>query len=1254
MQKILSLFLTAAVMFGLCVVSLTTFAEPEPNVLVQEIECHPTPNWAGGANDANLPLNQAKYAEIYEANGMQTGEFQYFVPELSTPNIMYDAQATIWQGVADNYITRMMSAAGNMIVYKFDLADTATDFSVTLMHISFGFIVEASKDGSAWLPIGTDTNTSINSVTSAVFPKTENSTHVANMNTVLQSNPDKTVYIRMKVSTGGRLYYQSIKITASYLDTDVSMAQLKTRLTPTMDSVNSDGRYWLCDAKGVWDNTFLFEKSAMSTLMWNGMYLVSFFPENGYKTYVFELDSKAADFSVGLRGQTYGFKVEASKDNINWEPIWSVTDDYSTMKEYTMTKTAESEASVAKVLKNNPSKTVFIRLTAVAAAGAPLCLNRFDFNYSYYLTQGAYDANSDDDPGYGGDDEDDDEYDGEVLTQDIECCPFPTWSETTIQKDIDSFMDTYREKGPHTDERQYLMSRSSAEVAGWNALPQNNVTRFLSPGTGSVIYRFDLADTAMEFSVAIQNSGYKYTVEASRNSASYAAIGVNTSPAMSENGLAVYPVGTDRTAVENMKNVLKDNPEKIVFIRLTVNSGGILNYQSVKITAKYKETDESSASLRYSLAVAPENKESTNITDFCFMLQNESCIPDDDFFRGKTDATNSYWSSITGLGFINFIRPGGSATYKFTLPSTTSDFVIDIGGQAMSFTVEASKDNRNWLKLYDVSDSSDGAKTYRMPDTAMTSVAEVLKNNPSKTVYIRIVGGADQAYGTSFCMSRIYMSCTYYLTKAAYDENSNDDPNYVAPTAQKEHRIDVYPNTGNQIDIDKFQSTAGAVDERPYIYQESYPPPEAAGRNNSNVERILNNGEYIVYKFELSARAVGFGISALCAYGGYKVDISRNRTTWYNVTDANDMKKTGAEIRTASITGENVHSEESIIKVLSYNPTKTVYVKITKVLGDDPFVWSRLILTETYNIAANAEDLPLGEDPDENWDFDDIGVFEDVYYGDPVEEKKKEPVLPPPPETEEEDEEGSNGNNSSANTPAVPSGTKPETDENVITLQMIKDLESELEEGVTVIQVIVSGGGKILTEALEYLREMGYGLKIVIADDNDEILKIMEIDIIDSTGEFIFVFNEMSPIEESTGSYFNPLKTIYVSFLKDTVFPGKMKFTVQNDKEMKKGEKKEVYGFNRQSEKLDLRLGTIAMSGDEKYIQVEAENMTDFLITTDIKTAAQKTPDANEQAESKSNLLLIILLICAGAVLTGGAAAVTVIFIKKRKVGAKI
>jgi len=383
MKKALTIAMVILLLLGLCTVSMNTVAEPalEPVILTQEIECMPTPNWTGGGNDVNLPLNQTKYAKIYKENGMQTGEFQYLVPELSTPNLINDVPAAVWQGVEDNHITRMISVAGTFVVYKFDLADTADDFSVTLKHMSFGFTVEASKDGLAWLPVGTGRNDDLGYASDSTFPEAGNSTHFTNMNTVLQNNPSKTVYIRLTCGVGGRLYYQSVKITSHYQATDESAARLQCRLTPAMASPNSDGRYWLCDAKGIWDEMFLFEESQppVRSIIWNKAVLASLMGSSDYKTYKFKLDSRAVDFAVGLRAQTYGFVVEISKDNINWHQIWSVTDDCGGMREYAMSQTT---AGVSAVLSNNPTKTVYIRVTSTAAL---LALNRFDFSYSYAL-----------------------------------------------------------------------------------------------------------------------------------------------------------------------------------------------------------------------------------------------------------------------------------------------------------------------------------------------------------------------------------------------------------------------------------------------------------------------------------------------------------------------------------------------------------------------------------------------------------------------------------------------------------------------------------------------------------------------------------------------------------------------------------------------------------------------------------------------------------------------------------------------------
>jgi len=394
MKKIFSVFMAVMMIFGLFSVSFNVFSVPAPKVLTQEIECIPVPNWAGSVRDdnektfQNIQANQEKYMEILRTKKLQSDESQYAVPELSTAGIFGhggSADVAVWQGVADDYMTRFANA-GQYVTYKFDLADTATDFSVTFAHMSEYFIVEASKNGLplSWFAIGEYPNKGFDWVTEDVFPEVGNSTHLANMNTILENNPDKIVYIRLSSNLGGRLIYQSVKITANYLETDQSESWLKRRLTTTPDVKDLDPRGHLALSRGIWDEEFIVDKSVFGTAIWQDAgQLVSFMNPGDYRTYKFKLDPRATDFTVGISGQSYGgFVVEISKDNMNWLPFWDRTENFGYMGEYEMTPTLTSESSVEEVLSANPTKTVYIRFTVVDAFTA---FKWLDFSYAYSM-----------------------------------------------------------------------------------------------------------------------------------------------------------------------------------------------------------------------------------------------------------------------------------------------------------------------------------------------------------------------------------------------------------------------------------------------------------------------------------------------------------------------------------------------------------------------------------------------------------------------------------------------------------------------------------------------------------------------------------------------------------------------------------------------------------------------------------------------------------------------------------------------------
>lgn len=1317
MKKVINILL--AMSMFLASISPAFVFSLEPQGETQKIVCNIFPNNLGTyETDINKFLANV-------ASDPASDERKYIVAPYSTAICMD------WNGTG---LTRFSDSSNGVVVYKFDLADTASDFSITLKQQSWNYTIYASKDNTTWLPIGIDTSVSMpGAIANTSFPN--NNATIANMASVLANNPTKILYIKLEVHMGGGLYYQGLWIESKFTKTpDIAKTTLALKVYSSSLSAPdlSTFKMELKDSNLISEQPYLNTYDPAFDFNWNGMGIFRFLGGGKTVVYKFDLDNKAVDFNISAWGQAGSYIVEVSKNGVDgWLTLLDSSDDFTTQSLKSNNLTPESsKANVTKVLKSNTEKIVYLKITGKGTnAYVPnFAYSSIIIDYSYYLSQEYYtldsnfnfdpnkvqgfDTNTDAENGYILNNNGTDSFywpaishnvrrvpDGKSIvykfelesttdsarflakvkfdfkfsvssdaeywslitagsvdggssgnTLDFDITPALTNNPSkTIYIKCEASQDGVENAGgyaatglflltmdinyviskpevkltekqnirlnvyPNTgkpsdidrfnstigavDERPYLYDAGSSYCADWN---NTGVVRFIAVGE-SVTYKYDLNDRAIDFTLSAYNQGYGYKVETSKDLINWYQIGEDLPSSLSVPAnpqMTVLTSQNDNISKENIKKVLTYNPEKIIYVKISAKNPGLFTYWYTTLTQIYNISSEA-----IDLPTIPTGPVDEYAGIHSFVVGSE----EEKTYTFENDAT---FIASDGYRYTKF---DGYIIYKFEFPQDATVAVLKARLKG-EFLLQASTDNKTW---YDIGRAP--IKTVYSTKTEADyefRLSRFLNNNEQKVIYIRCT---DPTLEDGFGFMLKNMTILWKLGILP-TESELKPYNFEAEKPKYADNEEVY-NT--------YFFGAGTTYEVPFL---QYDYESTLGDFFGSNIRYMHYDSFSVFKYSFPSNTIR---------AEFLINVLNNQ----NISVSTDCQNWEVISKQLVFTHNMSHWETLIIDMTPYlkdSLDRIIYIKLKNDGGEKsgfgvPYMemdyWtlgpSKNDASTEKPIAPDYGETPSvdGEEPGDSI-IDDVKVYDDIWYGAEV-ETTDDPAT-------EQDEKST-----------------------IISVDIINEYLASLSSDKNVVSIILDDkAGKITSDALLALKKAGKGLKIIIKNNANETIKIFEIEIIVNTEEFDITNTESSTIEKSVYSKFDKNKTVIISFTRAGILPGKMKVTLANNKNFKKGIRKTLYYFDRETSKLKLLKDNIAITSDEKYIQFEIEKSTDYVITTDVKNAVKNDVKDNVisnvdtetgKTHPEKSPWLIVLIIVGSIIVLAGAALLTILKIKNKQ-----
>ncbi len=725
----------------------------------QKIVCNVFPKGATFETDIDKFLTSV-------AGDPNSDERKYIIAPFST------ADATDSGGTG---ITRWLTSDKGITVYKFDLADTTSEFKVSIFEQAWNYKVYASRDNNTWLQIGINTEVSMPSAFRLVnYPN--NTSSLANMNSILVGNPKKMVYIKLEVQSGGGLNYQQLSIEGKFsktLDTataEVAMSVYSSTLSPAdLSTFKTE----LKEGGTISEAPYITSYDPASVVNWNGMGIYRFIYGGTSATYMLDLDNKALDFDISAWGQAGGYTIEVSKNGTGgWLPLIDNNEDFGTQTLKTQTLTpASTKANVVEVLQNNIEKIVYLKITGkgINPYDPKFVYQNLIVKYSYYLSQEYYDSN-----------------------------PNTTYTGILVANPANR-----TDFDPKPEREDYF---NNYYIEGGSPLYWLWTTLNSSPA----VFKFDLPDITTNFEPVF--AGYEFSgtfkIYASKNNINWYVVAEMTSQyiegAVYNSTTGLYfgdPATPDVTEgrefniynSSNMNTVLDNNPSKIVYLKIgdIVSTapdewGSRIQLRYFGITYEY-----SNASVNIE---ATTNIKLSTITSNPIFVANASNSADyapqpfrDDYFN------NYYVEGGSSLYWLWKTFNNSQAVFKYDLPDITTNFEPVFAGYEFSgtFKIYASKNNINWYVVAEMTSQYIEGAVYNSTtglyfgDPATPDVTEgrefniynssnmntVLKNNPSKIVYLKIgdiVSTTPDQYGSRIQLRYLGLTCNIPLSFNSY------------------------------------------------------------------------------------------------------------------------------------------------------------------------------------------------------------------------------------------------------------------------------------------------------------------------------------------------------------------------------------------------------------------------------------------------------------------------------------------------------
>jgi len=856
--------------------------------------------------------------------------------------------------------------SGNQLVFRYDLNDKTTSFVPTVWvntYTDANIKIEASKDGKKWYTIVNEDVSGDKVANGVVYGDTANVAYVdgyasnfciskswKTLNTesvamILSGNETKTVYLRFsrgKEPASGyateNFEYRGFGITGIW-SLDASEKPLSDTETFVGEAQN---RYGLANAdteKSNYFNKYLVSEQSTKFVSITGAdWLVKIggaYTAGLRGSYVFkyDLNDNTINFTPYIATGTYNAKINifASKDGKSWLPLvvgespssnayigdattFHPSDDVA-RKGTVISWTDYNYLNVLDVLSDNPTKTVYIKFEYVGTGDDEAQIQAFGIS--------------------------------SLWNSAAEDMPSTSGVENLISntENRDNYGVTNSAAGNYF--QKYLVSHQS------KFHPLSFLVKFYIP-SHQAVFKYDLHDSTYTFTPYLWGSGEcdaKISIEASKDGKNWLKIIDTEQISVGHYGDALNTVHSFATSkndavnawknlnTENINKILKDNPEKTVYLKYTYAGSynkGIAStecqLQGFGITGLWDETG-------YETFVS-EVQNRDDISGCGNYSTDDTSRKKENYFNKYLVADQSLYTALNG----SLIKIGGNyvkdgyLTFKYDLNDETTAFYPYIyagGDYTAKIDILASKDGENWLTLVNGDSLEKGdfvgnAASFR-PHSDIKNLGDikewsnynignmllVLSDNEQKTIYLKFVyngTGSDEAQISALGISSVF------------DKVPDVDPSVATGSTNVVIREEIIAAADNR---DGYEGTNPDADDyfNKYLVKDksSYTPLYYL------IKMVKDNK--VVVKFDLRDKTTSF-IPWLeiggDKYSTVKVSGSKDGENWFSLTGevaANPGMSYGMDIAWPNFNTSNMK------KILAGNSKKIVYLCFEYVNG---------------------------------------------------------------------------------------------------------------------------------------------------------------------------------------------------------------------------------------------------------------------------------------------------------------------------------
>ena len=437
--------------------------------------------------------------------------------------------------------------------------------------------------------------------------------------------------------------------------------------------------------------------------------------------------------------------------------------------------------------------------------------------------------------------------------------------------------------------------------------------------TGEIVYLYDTADTAVSSNIrTINTNGYAVYKFDLNNSASFAKLMLElknevlikvSSSGLTWTKLTDSVINSNPSAMRKIElditSLLEDNPNKIIYIRLENAGGSPVQISEISLDFKYQSID------------IPDTENNIN-SIFFRPFSTSFATLEPQYIYDQHSSYSYYWDAL-GCNIRRFINNKSYVTYMFKLPNNTTEAAAIITVK-YQYKISVSTDGSQYT-LLDYSTDLKTGDPIGEQKTVTLDLGEYLKDNPNKTLYLRI-GNYDSSVQGGLVSTEIK-----YITKGTERESN------------------IPYNSG-------FTFGPGTQDDARFLYK-LFNVSDSISDTIGWSKTIYGDG-FAEYKFNIENNAKD-GELVVTAINQLRVCISNDRRTWHELGIVE--KKLGEEINASFSIGkylQNNYNKEFFIRFYSSNPA-----------ADYPSILTNIGVRYLVS-GLDYEDLPVNLLEDEN------------------------------------------------------------------------------------------------------------------------------------------------------------------------------------------------------------------------------------------------------------------------------------------------